>query len=48
MHTIWILNHYAGISGGRHYKFAENLIKRGYNVKIFRASTLFIIQIKTE
>ncbi len=40
MRTIWILNHYANISGGRHYKFAENLIKRGYNVKIFRASTI--------
>jgi len=40
MKTIWILNHYASTSGGRHYKFAENLIKRGYSVKIFRASTI--------
>lgn len=40
MKNIWILNHYAGTSGGRHYKFAENLIKRGYNVKVFRASTI--------
>lgn len=40
MKNIWILNHYAKPSGGRHYKFAENLIKRGYNVKIFCASTV--------
>ncbi len=39
MQNIWILNHYAGTSGGRHYKFAENLIERGYNVKVFRASS---------
>jgi glycosyltransferase involved in cell wall biosynthesis len=41
--NIWILNHYAGppeINGGiRHYKFAENLISRGYKVKIFAASS---------
>ncbi|MCG8539348.1 MAG: glycosyltransferase family 4 protein [Clostridia bacterium] len=41
--NIWILNHYAGppeITGGiRHYKFAENLIKKGYKVKIFAASS---------
>ncbi len=40
MKNIWILNHYANPSGGRHYKFAENLIKRGYNVKVFVASTI--------
>ncbi len=40
MQNIWILNHYAGTSGDRHYKFAENLIKRGYDVKIFAASTI--------
>jgi glycosyltransferase involved in cell wall biosynthesis len=40
MKTIWILNHYASMSGGRHYKFAENLIKRGYSLKVFRASTV--------
>ena len=40
MKNIWILNHYASELGGRHYKFAENLIKRGYNVKVFAASTM--------
>ncbi|NLN41005.1 MAG: glycosyltransferase family 4 protein [Clostridiales bacterium] len=40
MKTIWILNHYASMNGGRHYKYAENLIKRGYSVKVFRASTV--------
>lgn len=40
MKNIWILNHYTSVSGGRHYKFAENLIKRGYNVKVFAASTV--------
>lgn len=39
MKNVWILNHYASESGGRHYKFAENLIKRGYKVKVFAAST---------
>jgi len=38
--TIWILNHYAKLGEGRHYKFAENLVKRGYNVKIFAASSI--------
>lgn len=38
--NIWILNHYASNGTGRHYKFAENLIKRGYNVKLFAASTI--------
>ena len=40
MQNIWILNHYADSSGGRHYKFAENLIKRDHNVKVFAASTI--------
>ena len=39
MQNLWILNHYAGTSGGRHYKFAKNLTEDGYNVKVFRAST---------
>lgn len=43
MKSIWILNHYAGppeITGGiRHYKFAENLIKRSYKVTVFAASS---------
>lgn len=38
--NIWILNHYANLESGRHYKVAQNLIKRGYNVKIFAASTI--------
>lgn len=40
---IWILNHYASTmftnKAGRHYWFAENLIKNGYNPTIFCAST---------
>ncbi len=40
MKNIWILNHYASESGGRHYKFAENLIKLGFRVKIYAASTV--------
>lgn len=43
MKNIWILNHYASPpqigSGIRHFKFAENLIKKGYNIKIFTASS---------
>ncbi len=43
MRSIWILNHYAGppeITGAiRHYKFAENLIAKGYKVKVFAASS---------
>lgn len=39
---IWILNHYATNSyfnsGGRHYWFSENLIKRGYDPVIFCAN----------
>lgn len=42
--NIWILNHYAippELGGGnRHYNFARNLINRGYNVKVFAASTI--------
>lgn len=44
MNEIWILNHYAIPPElgplTRHYKFAENLIKRGYNIKIFASSAL--------
>jgi glycosyltransferase involved in cell wall biosynthesis len=40
---IWIMNHYATNSyynsGGRHYWFAQNLLKRGYNPTIFCANT---------
>ena len=39
---IWIMNHYATnsyfSSGGRHYWFAENLIKQGYEPTIFCAN----------
>ncbi len=41
--NIWIWNHYATNmffdKAGRHYWFAENLIKSGYRVTIFCAST---------
>ena len=41
--NIWILNHYATNmffdQSGRHYWFAENLIKKGYKPTIFCAST---------
>lgn len=40
---IWIINHYATNmyfnKGGRHYWFAESLIKRGYDPTVFCAST---------
>lgn len=40
---IWIMNHYATNSfynkGGRHYWFAENLIKKGYDPTVFCANT---------
>ncbi|SES88294.1 Glycosyltransferase involved in cell wall bisynthesis [Oceanobacillus limi] len=40
---IWIMNHYATDNfynkGGRHYWFAENLIKNGYEPTIFCANT---------
>lgn len=42
--TIWMFNHYAhppNIAGGtRHYDFAKELIKQGYNVTIFASSFL--------
>ncbi len=38
--SIWILNHYASLGSDRHYKFAYNLTQRGYNVKLFAASTI--------
>lgn len=42
--NIWIWNHYATKmfkdQAGRHYWFAENLIKNGYNPTIFCASTI--------
>ena len=41
--TIWIWNHYATNmffdKAGRHHWFGKNLIEKGYNVKIFCAST---------
>lgn len=43
MKKIWILNHYATETyfneGGRHYWFAKELIRKGYDVTIFCAST---------
>lgn len=40
---IWLLNHYATDmyrnQGGRHYWFAENLIKKNYDATIFCANT---------
>ncbi len=42
--NIWIINHYATNmfkdQAGRHYWFAENLIKQGYKPTIFCASTV--------
>ena len=42
--TIWIWNHYATNmffeKGGRHHWFGRHLIQKGYNVKIFCASTI--------
>lgn len=39
---IWVLNHYAiapnAGGGAMHYDFAEELVKRGYDVTIFAAS----------
>jgi len=44
MKNIWLWNHYAAdmfeSRGGRHYWFAENLIKQGHNVTIFCANTM--------
>ncbi|MEA1853619.1 glycosyltransferase family 4 protein [Cytobacillus sp. OWB-43] len=42
--NIWIWNHYATNMykdrAGRHYWFAENLVKQGYNPTVFCASTV--------
>ena len=42
--NVWIWNHYATNmykdQAGRHYWFAENLIKEGYNPTVFCASTI--------
>lgn len=42
--NIWIFNHYATDTiidrGGRHYSFAKYLKRKGYNVRIFCASTV--------
>lgn len=47
--NIWIVNHYADPPNigkfNRHYNFAKNLKKMGYNVKIFTASTIHTTQI---
>ena len=43
MKNIWLWNHYATDAyknrGGRHYWFAENLIKQGYKATVFGANT---------
>ncbi|SET04671.1 glycosyltransferase family 4 protein [Anaerobranca gottschalkii] len=44
MKNIWILNHYAGPPeitdfGIRHYELSKSLLKKGYKVKIFTASS---------
>lgn len=43
MKNIWLWNHYATDMyknrGGRHYWFAKNLIKQGYNATVFCANT---------
>lgn len=44
MKSIWIINHYADPPGPgkftRHFNFAKKLQERGYQVKIFTASTI--------
>lgn len=44
MKTIWILNHYAMPPQlgpmVRHYKFGAQLVKRGYNVRVFTSSKI--------
>ncbi|MBU2699068.1 glycosyltransferase involved in cell wall biosynthesis [Sporomusaceae bacterium BoRhaA] len=44
MKNVWLWNHYAtnmcSDRGGRHYWFAENLIKQGYNATVFCANTI--------
>ena len=41
--TVWLWNHYATDMytnrGGRHYGFAENIIKQGYKATVFCANT---------
>lgn len=43
--SIWILNHYAGsmfeAEGGRHYWFARELARRGYDVTVFCANSRY-------
>lgn len=43
MKTVWLMNHYAAImffdKAGRHYWFAKQLLKRGYNVRVFCSTT---------
>lgn len=43
--SIWILNHYAGsmfeAEGGRHYWFARELVRRGYDVTVFCANSRY-------
>lgn len=41
MKKIWIINHYARPKQGRHFKFAEKLIQRGYDVTVFAASSSY-------
>lgn len=41
MKNIWIINHYARPYQGRHFKFAEKLIQRGYDVTVFAASSSY-------
>lgn len=47
-YNIWMVNHYATDmffnKGGRHYWFAENLLKKGYKPTIFCANTKHIVQ----
>lgn len=44
MKNVWLINHYANITfeneGGRHYWFAEELVKRGYNVTVICSNEL--------
>ena len=46
MRNIWIFNHYiippSVEKGHRHNKFAKQLVKRGYDVTLFSASTLHL------
>lgn len=44
MKSIWMMNHYATQlfhdKAGRHYWFAKELNKRGYDVSVFCATTI--------